>query len=183
MAELEATQLKIGDMAPPFTGLPGTDGRPHSLQEFASSPLLLVVFSCNHCPYAQAWEGRLLQLAKDYAMKGMATVIINPNDTANYPDDRMDRMKERARAKNYPCPYVRDDSQEVAHAYGALVTPHLYLFDRQRRLIFQGRVDDNWQEPAKAKKHFAQEAIEAALQGKPVPTPTTSVIGCTVKWL
>ncbi|MDE1821345.1 MAG: thioredoxin family protein [Euryarchaeota archaeon] len=182
MAELDAFKLNVGDHAPTFRDLPGTDGKKWGLRDFDRSRLLLVVFSCNHCPYAQAWEGRIVEVVRDYAVKGLGTIMINPNETVNYPDDRMDRMIERARAKGYPFPYVRDEDQSVARAYGALVTPHPLLFDKDRRLIFQGKLDDSWQEPSKAKHRFLREALDAGLAGRPVPTPTSSVIGCTVKW-
>jgi peroxiredoxin len=183
MAELAPTtfRLPLGATAPSFD-LPGVDGKHHSLSEFSSESFLLVVFSCNHCPYAQGWEGRLVQIGKEYAPKGLATVVINPNETVNYPDDRLERMVERAREKGYPFPYLRDDSQEVARAYGALVTPHCYLFDAQRKLIYQGRVDDNWQEPNRVKHPYLRQALDAALAQKPIPLATTPVQGCSVKW-
>ena len=183
MAELDGFKLKNGDPAPSFSGLPGTDGRRWGLSDFQSSELLLVVFSCNHCPYAQAWEGRIIDIVRDYATRGLSTIMINSNDTVNYPDDRMERMAERARSKGYPFPYVRDDDQSVAHAYGALVTPHPFLFDARRKLVFQGKIDDSWQEPSKVKHKFLREAIEAALSKQEPPTAQTSVIGCTVKWV
>jgi peroxiredoxin len=182
MAELEKFALRVGDRAPPFDGLPGTDGHTHSLREFDGSKVLLVVFTCIHCPYAQAWEGRLAQIAKEYAPKGVGTIWINSNEIVNYPDDRMERMVERARAKGFVFPYVRDDSQEVARRYGALVTPHPFVFDKERRLVFQGKPDDSWQEPNKAKHLYLRNALDAALNGQPAPVPQTSVVGCTIKW-
>lgn len=182
MAELEKFKLRPGDPAPDFDDLPGTDGRTHSIRAFDSSPALLVVFTCNHCPYAQAWEGRLAQLAKEYAAKGVSTIWINSNETENYPDDRMERMVERAQAKGFTFPYVRDESQEVAAAYGALVTPHPFVFDKSRRLVFQGKPDDSWQEPAKVKHTYLRDALDATLAGRAPAVPQTSVIGCTIKW-
>jgi peroxiredoxin len=182
MAELDKFKLRAGDLAPPFEGLRGTEGRTYGLGSFAASPVLCVVFTCLHCPYAQAWEGRLAQIAKEYAPRGVATIWINSNETENYPDDRMERMQERMHAKGYSFPFVRDESQEVARAYGALVTPHAYVFDKGRRLVFQGKPDDNWQEPGKASHHYLRDALDAALEQKPAPVPQTSVIGCTIKW-
>lgn len=181
MAEFDKFKLNIGTQAPYFS-LPGTDGIHHQLEDFSGSRLLLVVFSCNHCPYAQAWEGRLISIARDYSNKGLATAMINSNETENYPDDRFEKMVERARYKEYPFPYLRDDSQDVARAYGALVTPHLFLFDSSRRLIFQGLVDDNHKEPQNVKRHYLKDAIEAALSGRDPNPATTSVVGCSVKW-
>lgn len=182
MADLDKFKLSPGDAAPPFDGLLGTDGKTHSLQEFAHASVLQVVFTCLHCPYAQAWEGRLLQIAKEYAPKGVATIWINPNETVNYPDDRLERMVARAKSKGYPFPYVRDDSQQVAKAYGALVTPHPFVFDKARKLVFQGKPDDSWQEPSKVQHQYLREALDAAVAGRAAPTAQTSVIGCTVKW-
>lgn len=181
MAERDQFKLPLGSPASDFS-LPGTDGKTHTLAETKDAKALLVVFSCNHCPYAQAWEGRIIELARTYAPKGLATLVINPNETVNYPDDRMERMVERARDQHYPFPYLRDDSQGVARAYGAEVTPHPFLFDRSRRLVFQGKVDDNHQDPSKVRHTYLRDAIEATLSGKPVPVATTSVIGCSVKW-
>jgi peroxiredoxin len=181
MAELSNFRLAVGDIAPPFD-LPATDGKRYRLEDFASSRFLLVVFSCNHCPYAQAWEGRLIELAREYAPRGLAAVDINSNDSENYPDDSFDRMKERAKLKQYPFPYLRDESQEVARTYGALVTPHAYLFDTHRRLIFQGRIDDNWEKPHQVKHRYLRDALEDAFAGTSPRVPTTSVLGCSVKW-
>ncbi len=191
MAELDRFQLRPGDSPPPFD-LPGVDGRRHQLDEFSGSRLLLVVFSCNHCPYAQAWEGRLIALSKEFGPKGLATVVINPNETEHYPEDRFEGMVARAKEKGYPFPYLRDDSQEVARAYGALVTPHPFLFAprssgagpaaKSMELIFQGKIDDSWEDPKKARHHYLRDALQAALKGEPVPVTTSSVIGCSVKW-
>ena len=181
MAEMEPKKMRTGDPAPPFR-LQGTDGRLHELSDLSEKRLLLVVFSCNHCPYAQAWEGRLVEIGREFGPKGLGMVTINPNETEHYPDDRMERMVQRARDHGYPFPYLRDDAQEVARTYGALVTPHAFLFDSARRLIFQGRVDDNHQDPSKVQHPYLREAIVAGLAGRPVPTPVTSVLGCSVKW-
>lgn len=182
MAELEKFKLRPGDLAPPFEELPGADGQTYSLRSFASSPVLTVVFTCLHCPYAQAWEGRLAAVAKDYSSRGVATIWINSNETVNYEGDRMERMQERVRAKGYHFPFVRDESQDVARAYGALVTPHVFVFDKERKLVYQGKPDDNWQEPSKVAHPYLRDALDAVLAGTPVPVPQNSVIGCTVKW-
>ena len=181
MAELESFRLKVGDAAPEFA-LPGVDGRQHQLSEFADRPLLAVVFWCNHCPYVQAWEGRAIDLARRYGPKGVGFVMINANDDAEYPADSMAGMIARAREKGYPFPYLRDDSQQVARAYGALVTPHPMLFDRNRRLLFQGRIDDSHDHPDRVKHRYLEQALEQALAGTPVTPSQLSVLGCTVKW-
>ena len=116
--------LTIGAAAIPFD-LPGVDGRQHGLAQFADKPVLVVVFTCNHCPYAQAWEGRLIQLQRDYAERGVAFVAINANDPVKYPGDNFEAMQERARTYEYPYPYLQDQPQTTARAYGAERTPEV----------------------------------------------------------
>jgi peroxiredoxin len=181
MAELDTFRLHPGDPAPPFS-LPGTDGRTYKIADFANDPFLLVVFWCNHCPYVRAWEGRMIDIGRRYAAKGVRTVLINSNDARAYPEDSMSSMVRRAKEQGYPFPYLQDESQDVAHAYGALVTPHPLLFDRSRRLLFQGRIDNDHQHPEKANDPYLVHALEQALGGTPVEPSTLSVLGCTVKW-
>ncbi len=181
MAELANFRLRPGDPAPDFA-LPGVDGKEHRLHDADPQKLLLVVFWCNHCPYVQAWEGRLVDLGRRFGPRGVAFVLINSNDTDAYPDDRFERMQARAQDKGYPFPYLCDGSQDVARAYGALVTPHAFLFGPDRRLLFQGRIDDNHREPGAVRHRYLEEALEAALAGQPVPTPELPVLGCSVKW-
>jgi peroxiredoxin len=181
MAELSDFSLHLGDPPPPFS-LEGTDGRPHSPAEFASSPLLVVAFWCNHCPYVQAWEGRMIDLGRRFGPRGVSFVLINSNDATEYPADSFDRMKQRAQEKAYPFPYVRDESQDVARAYGALVTPHVFVFDPDRRLVYQGRIDDDHQAPDRVKQHYLESALEAGLAHRAVGPAETPVLGCSVKW-
>lgn len=124
----------------------------------------------------------MIDLARRYGPRGVQVVLINSNDVQAYPDDRFERMVERAREKGYPFPYLRDDSQDVAHAYGALVTPHPMLFGPDRRLLFQGRIDDNHRDAAAVTYRPLEEAIEAALAGRPIPRTELPVLGCSVKW-
>jgi peroxiredoxin len=181
MAELSAFQLHPGDPAPPFS-LPGVDGRTHRLDEFHKDRLLAVVFWCNHCPYVQAWESRLIDLAREMDPGGVGFVLINSNDARAFPDDSFPRMEERARAKAYPFPYLRDETQEVARAYGALVTPHPMLFGPDRRLLFQGRIDDRHDHPDQVHDRYLRNAIVAALDHRPIDRPELPVLGCSVKW-
>jgi peroxiredoxin len=181
MAELETFRLKAGDPAPPFS-LPGTDGRTWTLADFADRRLLLVTFWCNHCPYVQAWEGRMVDLGRRYGPQGVGFVLINANDAAAYPTDGFEPMVARAKEKQYPFPYLRDDTQEVARAYGALVTPHPMLFDRERRLLFQGRIDDSHDHPERVRERYVERALDQALRGEPVRPQALPVVGCTVKW-
>ncbi len=173
--------MPLGAPAFPFS-LPGADGKTWSLDDFKDRRLLVVVFTCNHCPYANAWEGRLLDIERDYGPKGVGLVVINPNDERQYPQDSMAEMVKRVQAKGYPFPYLRDESQAVARAYGAQVTPHVFVFDVQRKLRYQGRVDDNHENPKKVKTRDLRRALDALLAGKPVAVAETPALGCSVKW-
>ena len=166
--------------APPFD-LAGVDGKRYTLDSFRTVRLLAVIFSCNHCPYVQAYEERMIAIQRDYGPKGVQLVLINSNDDVKYPEDSFPEMAKRARQKGYPFPYLRDESQETARAYQAERTPHIFLFDEQRRLRYTGRIDDNWQDPKAVKSHDLREALDALLQGREPPS-NTPAIGCTIKW-
>jgi len=181
MAELETFQLHPGDPAPDFT-LPGVDGKTYRLADFVKDPFLVVTFWCNHCPYVQAWEGRMIEIGRRYAAKGVRVVLINANDARAYPEDSFASMVRRASEKRYPFPYLQDESQEVAHAYGALVTPHPMLFDAKRRLLFQGRIDNDHQHAERATERYLEHALDQAIAGQPVSPSDLPVLGCTVKW-
>jgi peroxiredoxin len=182
MAELSTFQLHRGDAAPDFA-LPGVDGKTYRLADFSAKPLLVVAFWCNHCPYVQAWEGRMVEIGRKYGPKGVGVALVNSNDARAYPEDRFESMVQRAKDHRYPFPYLHDESQEVAHAYGALVTPHPMLFDAQRRLLFQGRIDNDHQHPERVTEHFLERALDQALKGDPVQPSELPVAGCSVKWL
>jgi peroxiredoxin len=181
MAELSAFKLHPGDRALPFS-LPGVDGKTWSLTDFEKSPLLLVTFWCNHCPYVQAWEGRMVDIGREYGPKGVGIVLINANDAASYPEDRFEVMVRRAREKSYPFPYLRDETQQVARAYGALVTPHPMLFGSDRKLLFQGRIDNDHEHPERVKHRFLRAALDAAMAGQRIAESELPVQGCSVKW-
>ncbi len=176
-----AFTLQLGAKAPDFD-LPGVDGQRYSLASFADARLLIVVFSCNHCPYVVGSEDRMNALFARYAPQGVAMIAINPNETLNHPTDSMEHMIQRARDKGFRFPYVRDESQQVALAYGALRTPHFYVFDAQRRLRYTGRMDDNPKAAAKVTTHELADALDALLAGAEPPVPVTNPIGCNVKW-
>ncbi|HZZ27342.1 MAG TPA: redoxin domain-containing protein [Pirellulales bacterium] len=181
--------LEIGQPAPDFK-LPGVDGQTHKLADYAAAKVLAVVFTCNHCPAAQAYEDRIIQLDKDFKSRGVALVAINPNDPHSlrldelgYTDlsDSLAEMKIRAKEKNFTFPYLYDgDTQEVAAAYGVLATPHVFVFDADRKLRYQGRVDNS--DVHQVTSQDARNAIEAVLAGKPVAVETTRVFGCSTKW-
>ena len=181
MAELNGFRLHPGDAAPDFT-LPGVDGKTYRLADHAKERLLLVVFWCNHCPYVQAWEGRMVEIGRKYGPKGVEIVLINSNDARAYPEDRPEVMARRAQEKGYPFPYLVDETQEVAHAYGALVTPHAMLFDREQRLIFQGKIDNDHQHPERVTERYLETALDEALAGATVTAAELPVLGCTIKW-
>jgi peroxiredoxin len=182
MAELTAFQRHPGDVAPDFA-LPGVDGKTYRLSDFAKFPVMVVTFWCNHCPYVQGWEGRMVEIANRYGPKGVGFVLINSNDARAYPEDRFESMVQRAKDHHYPIPYLMDESQSVAHAYGALVTPHPMVFDRDRRLVYQGRIDNDHQHPERAQEHYLERALDQALSGRKVEPSERPVAGCTVKWL
>ncbi|OFX18160.1 alkyl hydroperoxide reductase [archaeon RBG_16_50_20] len=173
--------LKIGDKAISFK-LPGVDDKVHSLDEYAGKNGLAVIFSCNHCPYVRAWEDRMVQIQADYAGKGIQLVAINANDDTKYPDDSFPKMKERSREKKFNYPYLRDETQEVARAYGAERTPEVFLFDKGLTLHYHGAIDDNYDNPSAVKEHYLRGALDAMLSGKPLSTSETKPVGCTVKW-
>ncbi len=173
--------LTIGDPAPTFS-LPGTDGRTHSLDGLSGKPVLVVVFSCNHCPYVQAYEDRLVAIQRDYAGRGVQLIAINSNDDVNYPEDSLEQMVARAKAKGFNFPYLRDASQEVARAYGATHTPQLFVFDRDRSLRYTGKIDDNWQHPAAVTRRYLRDVLDALLSDRAPAESQTHAIGCTIKW-
>ncbi|MBI3590123.1 MAG: thioredoxin family protein [Candidatus Melainabacteria bacterium] len=173
--------LEIGSKIPDFN-LPGVDGKNYSPDEFAKSKILVIMFTCNHCPYVQAYENRLVNLQKDFKANGVDFIAINANDEKNYPEDSFENMIKRAQEKKYNFPYLRDRTQEVAKTFGASYTPEVFVFDQNRILQYHGRIDDNWQEPSKVTKQNLKEALEAILTNKPVDRANTQAIGCTVKW-
>lgn len=173
--------LKLGDQAPQFT-LKGVDGRQHSLDELKGQKGIAVIFSCNHCPYVKAYEDRMIELAKEYQPKGIPFVLINANDPVKYPEDSFENMIKRAEEKGYPFPYLWDETQEIARAYAAERTPEVFLFDSELKLRYHGTIDDNWEDAAKATKHYLKDALEALLQGADPQVKETAPVGCTIKW-
>ncbi|MEO7993319.1 MAG: thioredoxin family protein [bacterium] len=173
--------LAIGDPAPAFS-LPGVDGRDWSLADFADKTVLVVIFSCNHCPYVQAYEDRIMAIQRDFGAQGAQVVAINSNETVHHPEDRFDLMVERSKMKGFNFPYLRDESQAVAHAYDAERTPQIFCFDNDRQLAYTGAIDDNYKEPSAATRNYLRGAITSLLAGQPVAEATTYAIGCSVKW-
>ncbi len=172
--------IPLGSNAPEFD-LPGTDGMKHSLGSYSDKPILTVVFTCNHCPYSKAYEDRLVSIQKDYASKGVQLVAINSNDEKSYPEDGFPEMVKRAKEKGFNVPYLRDESQEVVEAYGAVCTPHIFVFDRSRVLRYRGRVDDS-KESSKVTANDLRNALDDLAAGREVRVPDTRPIGCSIKW-
>jgi len=182
--------LAIGSVAPAFS-LPGIDGKTHTLAEYASARVLAIVFTCNHCPTAQLYETRIKKLAADYKDKGVTLVAIEPNDPdairlneLGYTDvsDGFEEMKIRAAYRHFAFPYLYDGAtQAVSRAYGPKATPHIFVFDKQRKLRYEGRID-NSQRESLVKTQEARSAIDALLAGREVPVPHTGVFGCSTKW-
>jgi peroxiredoxin len=182
--------LAIGSVAPDFA-LPGVDGKTYQLGNFESSKLLAIVFTCNHCPTAQLYEGRIKQLAADYRDRGVVLVAIQPNDPKSvrldemgYTDlsDSFEEMKIRAQHSHFNFPYLYDgETQATARKYGPTATPHVFIFDHDRKLRYEGRIDSSSREPL-AKRHDARSALDALLAGKPVPVAKTPTFGCSIKW-
>ena len=172
--------LELGKPIVEFA-LSGVDGKTYSPADFADKPVLVVAFWCNHCPYVKAYEDRTIALAKEYADR-VAFVAINANDAVKYPEDSFENMQRRAKEKDYPFPYLHDESQEVARAYGATRTPEFFVFDSNRVLRYHGRLDDNWENPLEVKQQYLRDALNALLQGQEPPVKQTEPVGCSVKW-
>lgn len=176
-----AFTLQIGGSAPDFS-LPGVDGKTYSLADFQDAKILVIVFSCNHCPYVVGSEDRMIAFHREYSTRGVAFVAINSNSQNTYADDSFEHMVERAKEKNFQFPYLRDESQQVALDYGALRTPHFYVFDENRVLRYTGRMDDNPKFAGQETTHELRDAVEDLLNGREVRTPLTNPLGCNVKW-
>ena len=174
-------KLKLGDKAIAFD-LPGVDDQRHALTSYGDKEAVVAVFSCNHCPYVRAWEDRLIQIQADYAGQGVQLIAINANDAVKYPDDSFPKMKERAQEKGFNFPYLHDETQEVARAYGAERTPEVFVFDKNHVLRYHGTVDDNYDNPSAVKNHYLRDALDAILAGQDPQTRETQPVGCTIKW-
>jgi peroxiredoxin len=173
-----AAKAKIGEKAPDWSGIVGVDDAKHSLADYKKSKAIVLVFTCNHCPVAKAYEDRLVALQKDYKKKGVQVVAVNVN---NMPADRLDKMKERAESKKFNFPYLYDSTQKIGLDYGATKTPEVYLLDQQRKLVYHGAIDDS-QRPEKVKIRHLRDSIDAVLAGKKPPKAEVSAFGCGIKY-
>jgi peroxiredoxin len=178
---IESKAATEGTRCPEFQ-LPAVDGKTYRRDDFGGAPVLVVMFICNHCPYVQAVEDRLIALNAEYGPRGVQFVGICSNDAGSYPDDAFDRLAERWRAKKYGFPYLHDESQEVAHAFGAVCTPDLFVYDRERQLAYRGRIDDSWKDPSKVTRRELADALDALLAGQRPSAAQKPSLGCSIKW-
>ncbi len=172
--------MEIGHSAYDFSLL-GVDGKTYTLKDFADKPVLVLFFWCNHCPYVKAYEDRVIRLAREFGDR-VAFVAINSNDPNQYPEDDFENMKRIAQEKDYPFPYLYDESQSVAHAYKAARTPEFFVFDEERDLKYHGRFDDNWEHPNQVQKEYVRDAIVSLLNNDLPHHSSTPPVGCTIKW-
>ncbi len=173
-----AEKLKIGDVGPVWSALAGTDDKPHSLGDFKDAKALVIVFTCNHCPVAKAYQDRLIAVQKDYQEKGVQVVAIcvSKGDA-----DNLDAMKKRALDANFNFPYLYDDTQKSGKDYGATCTPHVFVLDRDRKLVYTGAIDDNMKTD-RVKKQYLRDALDSVLAGKTPEKAVTKQVGCGIKY-
>ncbi len=177
-ASFAATKLNIADPAPQWTGIAGTDGKSHSLADYKDSKAIVVVFTCNRCPVAQAYQDRLIAIQKDYKDKGVQVIAICVNKDA---DDDLDAMKTRATSAGFNFPYLYDLTQQVGRDYGATCTPHIFVLDKDRKLAYRGAIDDDM-DAEKVHQHYVRAALDAVLSGKAPATAITQQQGCGIHY-
>jgi peroxiredoxin len=180
LPKVATTVFSIGDRVPSFE-LPDTDGAPHRAPLDEAPPATVLVVTCLHCPYVIAWNPRLRAVAEEYAPRGVRFLGIHANDATRYPADSPERMKQFVRDQSWPFPYLHDETQELAAALGAQVTPHVFVFDGEQRLVYRGAPDGDHQDPSRDAE-WLRAALDAVLAGEPVAEPETRPRGCSVKW-
>jgi peroxiredoxin len=174
-------KVSPGDKAPAFAALPGTDGKKHSLADYAGKDFVVVVFTGNECPVATSYEKRLVNLTKKYASGDKSRVAVVALNVSVDEDERLDKMKVAAKEKGFNFPYLSDETQKIGRLFGATVTPEVFVLDKDRKIVYQGGIDDNLQ-VAKVKKKYLEDALDALLAGKPVPTAETRPTGCSIEY-
>ncbi|MBX3269881.1 MAG: thioredoxin family protein [Sandaracinaceae bacterium] len=178
-----ASALALGERAPMRTHrMRGVDGQMASVASVAGRHGTLVIFTCNHCPWAQAWESRITELGNTYRDRGVGVIAINPNDPVQFPADGYEQMQRRAEAAGMRFPYVVDETSNVARAYGATRTPEVFLFDRRGRLVYHGAIDDNAHQPEQIQHHYLRDALEAVIAGRAIAEGETRFLGCSIKF-
>ena len=181
MALLHSTKIPLGTLAHDFE-LPGVDGKTYTLSSFANQKILVLIFMCNHCPYVKAVLQRLIDLQNSFSKYRVQLAGINSNDATRYPDDSFDNMKAVAQERGVSFPYLFDETQETAKVYGAVCTPDLYVYGEGRKLLYRGRIDDNWEHPEQVTRQDLKLALEDILAGRPVPNEQIPSMGCSIKW-
>lgn len=178
---VETPPAQLGSPCPDFD-LPAVEGRRYARQDFDGGAALVVMFICNHCPYVKAVEGRLIRLAREFEPRGVRFLAICSNDAESYPDDAFDQLAARWRERGYGFPYLHDEAQEVARAFGAVCTPDLFVYDRDRKLAYRGRLDDSWKDESLVRRRELADALEALLAGETPSTDQRPSMGCSIKW-
>ncbi|NOS36131.1 MAG: redoxin domain-containing protein [Deltaproteobacteria bacterium] len=181
MVLLNSKMVPLGTEARDFR-LKGVDEKEYTLDSFRDKEILIIIIMCNHCPYVKATIGRLVALQHEYEGRGVQLVGINSNDEINYPEDSFENMKTFARDSGMTFPYLRDETQEVAKNYDAVCTPDIYLYGQERRLLYRGRIDDNWQDESAVTRRDLKCAIDAVVEGGAVSGEQHPAMGCSIKW-
>jgi peroxiredoxin len=176
----QSPPLALDSPAPAFD-LAGVDGRRHRLEDYGDARALALIQSCNHCPYVIAWEGRMIEIQDDYAERGVRLIAVSSNDVEKYPADSFDEMKKRATERGFNFDYLWDEDQSLARALGSTRTPEVFLFDRERKLVYHGAIDDNREQDA-VSQHWLREALDAVLAEQEPPVAETPPVGCSVKY-
>jgi peroxiredoxin len=182
---VESSRSSLGTPCPDFRLL-AVDGKTYTLEDFGGAPVLVVMFICNHCPYVQAVEDRLIALRREYDPAEVQFVGICSNDPTAHPEDSFEQLAERWRKKDYGFPYLHDESQAVARAFVAVCTPDIFVYDRgkdgKRKLVYRGRIDDSWKDPSRVTRRDLRDAIEAVRAGRTVDSVQYPSLGCSIKW-
>ncbi len=181
MALLESTMPPLGTPAHDFS-LCGVDNKTHSLKNYSKKIILVIIFMCNHCPYVKAVLKRIIDLQNEFLGRGVHFIGINPNDAIHHPDDSLENMKIIAKENNFLFPYLVDPNQETAKLYDAVCTPDLYVYGKDRKLVYRGRIDDNWEHPKKVTRSDLKLALENILTGQSVANEQIPSMGCSIKW-
>ncbi len=181
MALAYSTDFPLGTKAPEFN-LKGVDGSFYSLSGFRNAQGLLIIFICNHCPYVKATIQRFIAIQKDFASRGIQLVGISSNNAVKYPEDSFENMKKFSEEQGFNFPYLYDETQEVAKAYDAVCTPDIYLFNSNKKLVYHGRLDDNWEYPEKVQENSLRKAIDEYLSNGKITGEQFPAMGCSIKW-
>jgi peroxiredoxin len=181
MALLESTMPPLGTPIHDFS-LEGVDSKTHSLRNYSEKEIIVIIFMCNHCPYVKAVLKRIIELQNEFIDRGVQFIGINPNDATRYPDDSLENMKISAKENDFSFPYLIDPSQEVAKSYGAVCTPDLYVYGKNRKLVYRGRIDDNWKDSEKVTQQDLKLALKNILSGEVITNKQIPSMGCSIKW-